>query len=99
MDATPGNYAASRPLEVVQIDHTQVDAIVVDELGREEIGRPWITLAVDVLTRMVTGLRLSLDAPSRVSVSLCPLHAVWDKTAWMAERRIEAPWPVAGLPE
>lgn len=99
MDATPGEYTASRPLEVVQIDHTQVDVIVVDEQSREEMGRPWITLAVDVLTRMVTGFHLSLDAPSRVSIGLCLLHAVYDKTSWTAERSIEAPWPVAGLPE
>lgn len=55
LDATPGEYTATRPLEVVQIDHTQVDVIVVDEQSRQEMGRPWITLAVDVLTRMVTG--------------------------------------------
>jgi putative transposase len=99
MDPTPGEFVASRPLEVVQIDHTQVDVIVVDEQSREEIGRPWITLAVDVLTRMVTGFHLGLEAPSRVSIGLCLLHAVYDKTSWIAERGVEAPWPVAGLPE
>ena len=98
VDPTPGEYTASRPLEVVQIDHTQVDVIVVDEQSREPIGRPWITLAVDVLTRMVAGFHLGLDAPSRVSIGLCLLHAVYDKTAWTAERGIDAPWPVAGLP-
>jgi putative transposase len=99
MDPTPGEYVASRPLEVVQVDHTQVDVIVVDEQSRQEIGRPWITLAVDVLTRVVTGFHLGLEAPSRVSIGLCLLHAVYDKSAWLAERGIEAPWPVAGLPE
>jgi putative transposase len=86
------------PLEVVQIDHTQVDMIVVDEESRQGMRRPWITLAVDVLTRMVTGFHLTLEAPSRVSIGLCLLHAVYDKASWLAERRIEAPWPVAGLP-
>jgi len=98
--AVPGEYAASRPLEVVQIDHTQVDLFLVDEITRKPMqSRPWLTLAVDVFTRMVTGFHLSLDPPSRVSVSLCLLHAVYDKTAWLQERQIEAPWPVAGLPE
>jgi putative transposase len=95
---TPAEYTASRPLEVVQIDHTQVDVIVVDEQSREPIGRPWITLAVDVLTRMVAGFHLGLEAPSRVSIGLCLLHAVYDKTAWTAVRGIDASWPVAGLP-
>ena len=36
---------------------------------------------------------------SRVSLDLCLLQAVYDKTSWLAERGIEAPWPVAGLPE
>jgi putative transposase len=97
MNVTPGAYAADRPLEIVQIDHTEVDVIVVDEQSRHEIGRPWITLAVDVLTRMVTGFHLSLDAPSGVSIGLCLLHAVYDKTSWLAERDIDASWPVAGL--
>ena len=96
---TPGDYRASRPLEIVQIDHTKVDAFVVDEQTREPIGRPWLTLALDVFTRMVTGFYLTMDPPSRLSISLCLLHAVFDKSAWLREREIEEDWPVAGLPE
>jgi len=54
---------------------------------------------MDVCTRMVTGFYLTMDAPSRLSISLCLLHAVYDNTAWLAEREIDASWPVAGLPE
>jgi putative transposase len=97
LDATPGEYAATRPLEVVRTDHTQVDVIVVDEQHRQGMFRPSITRAIDVLTRMVTGFHLTLEAPSRVSIGL--LQAVHDKTSWLAERGIEVPWPVAGLPE
>jgi putative transposase len=50
------------PLEVVQIDHTLVDVVVVDELERLPLGRPWLTLAIDVASRMVNGF---------VGVSLC----------------------------
>ena len=98
-EATPGSYTAARPLEVVQIDHTKVDVIVVDEETGEPRGRPWLTLAMDVFTRMVTGFYLSMDAPSRLSISLCLLHAVYDKTAWLRERDIDATWPIAGLPD
>jgi putative transposase len=97
--AVPGEYRAARPLAAVQIDHTLVDVVVVDEETREPIGRPWITLAIDVFSRMVTGFYLTMAAPSRLSTSLALLHAVHDKTAWLREREIEAPWPVAGLPE
>ena len=98
--AVPGEYTAVRPLEVVQIDHTQVDLFLVDEITRKPMeSRPWLTLAVDIFTRMVTGFHLSLHPPSRVSVGLCMLHAVYDKTAWLQEREVNASWPVAGLPE
>lgn len=95
----PGEYRASRPLEIMQIDHTKVDLIVVDEQTREPLGRPWITIAMDVFTRMVTGFYLTMDNPSRLSVSLCLLHAVFDKGAWLREREIDNDWPIAGLPE
>jgi hypothetical protein len=37
---------------VVQIDHTLLDIILVDDLHRLSIGRPWITLAIDVFSRI-----------------------------------------------
>jgi putative transposase len=98
-EATPGSYAAIRPLEVVQIDHTRVDVIVVDPETGKPCGRPWLTLAMDVFTRMVTGFYLTMDPPSRLSISLCLLHATYDKAAWLREREIDASWPIAGLPE
>jgi len=58
------------PLELVQIDHTQLDVIVVDEGRRRTLGRPWLTLAIDVASRVVTGFYVSLDAPAAVSVAL-----------------------------
>ena len=98
--AVPGQYAVSRPLEVVQIDHTEVDVFLVDETTRKAVDkRPWLTLAVDVFTRMVVGFHLSMDKPSRVSLGLCMLSAVYDKSSWLKERGIDASWPAAGLPE
>lgn len=52
--AVPGVLAASRPLQIVQVDHTKADIFVVDEETRLPIGRPWLTLAMDVCSRMVT---------------------------------------------
>jgi putative transposase len=98
--AVPGQYVTSRPLEVVQIDHTEVDVFLVDETTRKTMDkRPWLTLAIDVFTRMVVGFHLSMDKPSRVSLGLCMLNAVYDKSAWLTEREIDASWPPAGLPE
>lgn len=44
------------PLAFVEIDHTLVDVMVVEEQTRLPLGRPWLSLALDVATRMVTGL-------------------------------------------
>ncbi|MCO6392396.1 DDE-type integrase/transposase/recombinase [Aliihoeflea aestuarii] len=96
---SPGQFNAAKPNALWQIDHTIVDVIVVDEQFRKPIGRPVLTIAIDVCTRMVAGFHLSLEAPSSTSVGLCLLHAVYDKTAWLDEREIDIPWPVAGLPE
>jgi putative transposase len=43
------------PTDLLQIDHTPVDVIVLDQQKRLPIGRPWLTLAIDVCTRMVAG--------------------------------------------
>ncbi len=93
-----GEYRSDGPLDVVQLDHTIVDLIVVDEVSREPIGRPVLTLAIDVHTRMVTGFYLGLDHPSTLRAGVCVAHSVFEKGAWLAERGIDLPWPVAGLP-
>ena len=55
-------------LSFVEIDHSPVDVIVVDEQTRLPLGRPWLSLAVDVPSRMVAGFYLSFDDPSTLSV-------------------------------
>ena len=57
------------------------------------------SLAMDIFMRAVTGFRLTMDAPSRLSISLCLLHPVYNKAAWLAERKIEEEWPISGLPD
>jgi putative transposase len=89
----------SDPLAFVEIDHTRVDTIVVDEQNRMPLGRPWLSLAVDVATRMVAGFYLSFDAPSALSVAIVLTHAVLPKESWLAERQITLPWPVSGIPD
>jgi putative transposase len=91
-------YRSAGPLDVVQIDHTIVDLIVVDEITRQPVGRPILTLAIDIHTRMVTGFYIALDHPSTLRAGVCVAHSVFEKGAWLAERGIDLPWPVAGLP-
>ena len=95
----PGHFPhADFPLAVVQIDHTMVDIILVDDTYRLPVGRPWITLAIDVFSRMVTGYSLSFDSPSTVSVGLCISHSVLPKEDWLVLHEVDADWPVWGFP-
>ena len=90
----------SAPLARVQMDHSPVDVIVVDEVSREPIGRPSLTLAIDVFTRCIVGMLLTLEAPSATSVGLCLAHAVCSKQAYLLRLGLEdVDWPMAGKPE
>lgn len=93
------HFEAQRPLELVQIDHTRVDLIAIDRLHREPLGRPWLTLALDVCSRVVLGFYLAFEAPSVTSVALCLAQACLDKSGWLKERNLEIDWPGAGVPD
>ena len=95
----PGEYVAERAYEVVQIDHTLVDVIVVDRASRQPLQRPWLTLAVDVASRMVAGFYLTLEPPSITSVALAIQNLVLPKNAYLARLDVEGDWPAAGLPD
>lgn len=94
-----GSLEAERALEIVQIDHTPADVMAVEPDTLEVIGRPFITLAIDVRTRMYCGFYLTFDPPSAASVAACVAHAVMDKSDWLAARGLPSRWPVAGLCE
>lgn len=86
------------PLDIIQIDHTKVDVILVDEETREEIGRPFITVAIDMYSRMIYGFYISLNAPSYFSVGQCFLNAVLPKDDFLNQHEVKGEWPVYGLP-
>lgn len=95
--AVPGSFpGANYPNAVVQIDHTPVDVIVVDRHHRLPIGRPYLTLALEVCTKMVSGFCMTLDPPSASTAGLCVAHAVSKKHLWLAKRDIDAEWPIYG---
>jgi putative transposase len=86
-------------LAIVQIDHTLVDIMVVDEVLRQSMGRPWITVAIDIATRVVLGFALRLDPPSATSVGLALAMACLPKNEWLKERNLDLEWAPAGIPK
>jgi putative transposase len=87
-----------KPLAVVQVDHTKIDLIVVDEHRRRPIGRPYLTAAIDIFSRCIVGMVVTLEAPSATSAGLCLAHAVTEKQPWLDRLGIEATWPMSGKP-
>jgi putative transposase len=88
----------SAPLDQVQVDHTVIDVMVVDERERLPIGRPYLTVAIDVYSRCLLGMVVTLEAPSAVSVGLCLAHVCCDKRAWLNGLGLEVEWVMAGKP-
>lgn len=81
-----------------QIDHTPVDIILVDEKDRIAIGRPWITIIIDIFSRMVMGWYISFDTPGSLGTGIAISRAILAKNELLAKLGISLPWPSQGKP-
>ena len=88
---------ANFPLDVIQIDHTPLDIIIVDDVHREPIGKPYLSLAIDVFSRMVMGFSLSLDAPSVFSVGRLISQCILPKQKFLEQIGVDAEWNIFGV--
>jgi putative transposase len=90
---------AEFPLAIVQIDHTPVDVIVVSEEERTPIQRPYLSVVIDVESRVCLGFYLSLEAPSTLSTGLALVHAILPKDDYLASIGLpNVDWPCHGKP-
>ncbi len=53
-----------RPLEIVHIDHTQLDVQCVCPYSKKNLGRPWVTGMIDAYSRRILALYITFDSPS-----------------------------------
>ncbi|MDE2151688.1 MAG: DDE-type integrase/transposase/recombinase [Betaproteobacteria bacterium] len=89
---------ADWPLAIVQMDHTQLPVIIVDDARRLPTARPWITLAIDVNTRVVLGMFTALEEPSALSAGMCVSHAILPKEAWLERKGLrDVEWDFYGV--
>ncbi|MDD5544886.1 MAG: transposase, partial [Acidobacteriia bacterium] len=80
------------------VDHTLLPVMIVHEVSRQSIGRPWVTFAIDVFSRVILGMYLTLDAPSAMSAGMCISHAVLGKEKWLAGLDLKTvEWPCWGV--
>lgn len=97
--ARPGSYEIKHPWDCWQIDHTKADVIIVDKESRKPVGRPWLTVIIDVATRMVVGFYVSLEPPSILRAGAALDQAVRPKGPWLKQLGLDYRWPVEGLPK
>jgi putative transposase len=90
----------TRPMEVVQIDHTTLDLFIVDTRTRLPMGRPTITVMIDRKSRTICGFHVGFDKPSYLSDMYCMYNAFSSK-AYVAEKypSIKNTWLNHGLCE
>lgn len=87
-------------LDRIEIDHTPLDLIVIDKLTLLPLGRPWLTLAIDKLSRMIIGFYICFNAPSSHSVLQCLKRAILPKDDWLSRfPDIKGTWPAYGIPK
>lgn len=67
-------------LERVEVDHTRLDVFVVDKVSGESIGRPYLTLLIDVHSRMIFGYYIGFEPPSELSVMLALRNGILPKS-------------------
>ncbi|WP_047392905.1 helix-turn-helix domain-containing protein [Chitinibacter sp. ZOR0017] len=88
---------AEWPLALVQMDHTLLPVMIVSDISRKSIKRPWITLMIDVYSRMILGMYLTLDPPSAMSAGMCVSHAILPKEKWLHDLGVDVSWPCWGV--
>lgn len=91
------NEEAQYPLHIVEIDHTELDLDVIDGTSGLTLGRPWITLGIDVYSRMVWCMYVSFEPPSANVVRKAIQQGVFFKRV-KEKYNLFNEWEVFGIP-
>ena len=89
------------PLESIVMDHTQVDILLVDTVHRDVIvGRPWLTIIICAMTRVIIGYYLSLTHPNVITVQLALMSAILRKDSQYNPLQTDPEiFPFCGIPK
>ncbi|MEO7692218.1 MAG: Mu transposase C-terminal domain-containing protein [Sphingomonas sp.] len=92
-----GSYPeVQKPLDVIQIDHWKADIEILSDDRLTVIGRVWITLAIDIYSRMVFGMHVAIDAPSTTTLGLAMINGMLRKDIVAAKYGLEWNNPIYG---
>ena len=96
------NQGVQGPGALFQIDATVGDVYLVSKFDRSHIiGRPVIYIIIDVFSRMIVGMSVSLEGPSWLGALLALENMAMDKVAFCQEYGYEIKpedWPSHHLP-
>lgn len=96
-EARPGQFpGATTPLSVVQIDHTILDLFLVDDDDREPLKKPWLTVLIDVFSRMILGFHLSFDPPGAFGTGRAIANSILPKEKFLKSLGVDGDWPCWG---
>lgn len=87
------------PMHVLQIDHTKADVILVDDTYRTELGRPWITMAIDIYSRMVAGFYISFESPGFFGTGQAIANSILPKDELKEKFKFKSDYPICGIPK
>ncbi len=66
-----------RPLEIVHMDHTELDIELVSARTGQPLGRPWATFMTDAFSRRLLVVYLTFDPPTYRSCMMALRECVW----------------------
>src|SRR5260370_12383275 len=76
-------------LQMVAIDHTELDIIVLDDSREHAVGRPWITLGIDIFSRMIVGYYIAFEKPGALAVGMCISRCILPKDSYLARLNLQ----------
>jgi putative transposase len=91
--------SAQYPLDVVEVDHTQLNWVVICDRTGLPLGRPVLTITIDAYSGYVLGLYVSFYGPGLSSVSGVVRSALTPKADMVAGIKLEHEWLAEGIPD
>jgi putative transposase len=93
-----GHLPSEYPLDVIEIDHAQMNLFVIDDIALLPLGIPWITLAKDRYSGVVVGFSISFKKTGLESIFDCLRNSLEPHTAaYKLWPDLHNPWPCYGL--
>jgi putative transposase len=89
---------AFAPMQIVQMDNTNLDIFPVDSEYRENLSTPYMTVAIDCYSRMITGFCVSFFPSSSQSLLDVLVQIILPKDHLVDVHGTQQIWPIKGFP-